>query len=94
MVRSVVCEIFYISAQNMNVDASPLSRCSPSVCAGLPGWNAVTAFPATDHVVSHGADTCPGTRSRLTHVEHAALQQIGQQQPSDLMLVGCGAHVS
>ena len=91
MVRSVVCEVFYISAQHMNIHASPLSRRSSSVCADLPGWNAVTAFPANDHVLL-----------ALTHIHaqgvisdrECAVQHIRQQQPNDFMLVGCRAYVS
>lgn len=97
MIRSVVCEVFHVSAQDMHVHACPLSRCSHCACAGFLGRNAVCPTPAEHHAaLALIYRTC---KQRPTHssILHWCLADAWQDNKgmlaaehtgNDLMLVG------
>lgn len=84
MVRPVVCEVFHISAQHMNIHALPVSRCAPSICVDFPGRDAVTTTPAKCRVALSVCCYTITVQMLSTRAEQAATQAAA----SDLMLVG------
>ena len=83
VVCPVVCEIFQIGAQHMNIHALPVSRCAPSVRADLLGRDAVTAAPAKHHVafcvLLHNNNAHDCSRRQGYSQQHIRLQH---QQPA------------